>query len=64
MGKGTVYLIEEVSPDVGYTREEVEKILWNSPPPIEGEGRYRLDTGRSVRIDRETWKKLDAWYWS
>lgn len=27
-----VKLIEEVSPEQGYTREEIEKGIWNSPP--------------------------------
>lgn len=57
-----IELIEEVSPDEVISVEEAEKVVWNSPPPVEA--RYRLVSGDDKKIDRNTWAKLEKQYWS
>jgi len=39
---GKVSVTEEVSPEIGLTKEEIEKGIWNSPPTEKGQGRYLI----------------------
>lgn len=55
-----VKLLEEVSPEQGYTKEEIEAGIWNSPPAVKGQGRYRI-VGQP--IEKEDLKKVKAVYW-
>jgi hypothetical protein len=57
-----IELIEEVSPSEVISIEEANKVIWNSPPPVEA--RYRLVSGNDRKIDRNTWAKLEKQYWS
>lgn len=57
-----VILIEEVPPEAGHTKQQIESSFWNSPPSLKGEGRYFI-APRSDKIDKENWKKLKAVYW-
>jgi len=47
MEEKIVKVIEEVSPETGYTEKEIKNNLWNSPPTRKGLGRYRLN-GKSI----------------
>jgi superfamily I DNA and/or RNA helicase len=60
-----VFMIEEVSPLDGYTKEEIEKNIWNSPPAIKGEGRYLIRNHKISKQDFSIMKEKGiVCYWS
>jgi ribosomal protein S27AE len=60
-----VFMIEEVSPESGYTKEEIEKNIWNSPPPVKGEGRYLIRGNKISQQDFSQMKEKNlVSYWS
>lgn len=58
--KGVVILDQEVAPEEGYTQEEIQNTLWNSPPTKKGQGRYII---MNSVIKKEDFKKINAIYW-
>lgn len=61
MSREKVILREEVSPEVGYTKEEIESGLWNSPPTEKGQGRYLI---LNRVISPKDFREIQAYYWS
>lgn len=60
-----VSLREEVAPQMGVERNELDQNIWNSPPAIKGEGRY-LILGRTIApADFTALKRASlVWYWN
>lgn len=59
--KNIVRVIEEVSPEEGYTHEEIERGIWNSPPAKKGQGRYLI---MEKTIEKKDFSQIKARYWS
>lgn len=60
----TITLTEEVSPEEGLTKQEIENGVWNSPPAEKNQGRYLLvgagiDKSDFAQLKKKTW----IWYW-